>query len=292
MPNFPIIDSHVHLWDPAHFRIEWLDSSPRLNSRFGLEEYREHTAGIEVEAMVYLEVDLAREYKLLEASWVMERAQEDPRIQGIVAPAPLEFGEQARAYLEALVASDRSGTGKRLIKGVRRLIQSEPDPAFCLQPRFVRGVQLLAEFDLSFDVCVYYTQLGNAVELVRRCPNTMCILDHIGKPNIRGRELDPWRQQIKDLAALPNVICKVSGAATEADPQRWTTDDVRPYIEHVLEWFGEDRVAYGGDWPVVLNASSYERWVRTLETVTASLSPQAQRKLWAENARRFYRLAS
>jgi L-fuconolactonase len=284
MPDFPIIDSHVHLWDPAHFRMEWLDANERLNKHFGLDEYDEHTAGIQVEGMVYLEVDIAPEYKLLEAQWVDALAQKDGRLKGIVASAPVEFGEQARAFVEALVA-----IGPR-VKGVRRLIQAEPDPAFCLQPRFVRGVQLLAEYGLSFDIGCNFRQVASVVELVRRCPETNFILDHIGKPDIRGRQSDPWRSEIDALAALPNVVCKVSGVATEADVQHWTTEDIAPYVQHALAAFGEDRVVYGGDWPVVLNAAPYKRWAETLETLTASLSPEAKRKLWAENARRFYRL--
>ena len=287
MPDFPIVDCHVHLWDPSELRIEWLDHSQKLNKRFSLPEYREQTAGIEIEAMVYLEVDLAKEYKLLEPAWVIERAKEDPRIKGIVAHAPVEFGDQVRAFLEALVALNK---GHSLVKGIRRLVQTEPDPEFCLQPKFVRGVQLLAEYGLSCDIGIYHTQLAASVELVRRCPNTSFILDHIGKPPIREHRMDPWRAHIKALAALPNVICKVSGVATEANHDHWTIDEVRPYIEYVLETFGEDRVAYGGDWPVVLNASSYRRWYETLDTITAGLSPSAKRKLWNENAKRFYRL--
>ncbi len=287
MPDFPIVDSHVHLWDPARFRIPWLDSSLRLNRAFGLVEYAEHTAGIDIEAIVYLEVDLAPEYKLLEAQWIAELARREPLIQGIVASAPLEYGEQARAFLDALVAIDR-----QRIKGVRRLLQNEPDPAFCLQPRFVDGVRLLPEYGLSFDLCIYHPQLASAIELVRRCPQTSFILDHIGKPAIRSGQLDPWREQIRELARLPNVVCKVSGVVTEADHERWTIDDVRPYVEHVLEAFGEDRVLYGGDWPVVLNASSYRRWVDTLDQLTAHLSETARRKLWRDNARRVYRLGA
>lgn len=286
MPDFPIVDSHVHLWDPTHFRMPWLDGVPHLNKPFGVAEYREHTAGIDVNAMVYLEVDLPQAYTLLEAQWVVERAREEPRIQGIVASAPLEFGEQVRAYLDALVAVNR-----RLIKGVRRLLQSETDPAFCLQPRFVEGVKLLPEYGLSFDICINHPQLPGVVELVRRCPQTSFILDHIGKPDIKGGGLDPWREQIGELASLPNVICKVSGIVTEADRDRWTIDDVRPFVEHVLDTFGEDRVAFGGDWPVVLNAASYRRWVETLDTLTAHLPAQAKRKLWSQNAQRFYRLS-
>ena len=116
------------------------------------------------------------------------------------------------------------------------------------------------------------------------------MLDHIGKPDIRNHLLDPWREQIAALAGFPNVWCKISGLVTEADHRAWTPDDLRPYVEHVLACFGEDRVLFGGDWPVVLRASPYARWVDTLDGLTAHLSPKTRRKLWAENARRFYRL--
>jgi L-fuconolactonase len=284
MPDFPIVDAHLHLWDPDRLRLHWIDGNVRLNRRFGPAEYAEHTQGIAVEAMVYLEVDLDPHYALLEPGWVAERAQEDQRIKAIVAHAPVEHGERARAYLDALVATSP------LVRGVRRLLQGEPDVDFCLRPDFVRGVQLLAEYGLSFDICIFHPQLAAATELVRRCPEVNFILDHLGKPNIKGHVLDPWRDQLRELAALPNVICKVSGAVTEADHERWTAEDLRPYVEHAIEVFGEDRVAFGGDWPVTLMASSYARWVETLDELTAGLSEGAKKKLWAENAKRFYRI--
>src|SRR5262245_5570748 len=284
MPDLPIVDAHVHLWDPQHFRISWLDGNAKLNRRYSLPEYAEQTEGIAIEAMIYLEVDLDPLYKLLEAQWVADRAREDPRIQGIVASAPVEYGERVRAYLEALVAVYGP------VKGVRRITQSEPDPAFCLRPDFVRGVQLLPEYGLSFDICCYHPQLPSVIELVRRCPTTSFILDHIGKPNIKERQIDPWRAHIRELAAQPNVICKVSGMVTEADHERWTANDLAPYVAHVLESFGEDRVVFGGDWSVVLLASSYRRWVEALDALTADLAEGARRKLWAENAKQFYRL--
>ena len=284
MPDFPIVDSHVHLWDPEHLRVEWLDNVPKLNKRFGLEEYREHTDGIQVEAMVYLEVDLARDYRLLEAQWVANRAQEDDRIKGIVASAPIEFGKQLRAFLDALVAVSPR------VKGVRRLIQAEPDPEFCLQPRFLDGLRLLPEYGLSFDIGCNFRQMASVVKMVRACPEVSFILDHLGKPDIKGNNPDPWRGQIEELAGQPNVVCKVSGVATEANWETWTVEDVAPFIEHVIRLFGEDRIVYGGDWPVVLNASSYRRWYETLDTLTASMSPEAKRKLWNTNAKRFYRL--
>jgi L-fuconolactonase len=191
---------------------------------------------------------------------------------------------RTRAYLDALVAMSP------LVKGVRRLIQGELDPEFCLRPRFVRGVQLLAEYGLSFDLCITHEQLPSVIRLVEQCPDAAFVLDHIGKPDIKDHLLDPWRERIATLAEHPNVMCKLSGMVTEADHAAWTPDDLAPYVAHVLAAFGEDRVMFGGDWPVAFQATTYPRWVATLDDLTATLSPGAKRKLWAENAPRFYRL--
>lgn len=284
MPDFPIIDTHVHLWDPQVFRMPWLDNSPHLNKQFGPKEYWEHTKETQIEGFVYLEVAVEPAYSLLEAKWANAIAEQEPRLMGIVANAPLEYGEQVRLYLAELAA-----IGPR-IKGVRRLLQGEADVNYCLQPRFVEGVQMLAEFGFSFDICIRHPQLAAAVELVKRCPNVQFIVDHIAKPSIKTKLFEPWGEQMREMASLPNVICKVSGATTEADWSNWTPADLEPYIAHVLEVFGEDRVAFGGDWPVVLHAAPHTRWVQVLDQLTSHLSPEAKRKLWAENGRRFYRL--
>ncbi len=284
MPDVPIVDAHVHLWDPARFRMPWLDDVPALDAEIGLDDYVTATAGLDVAGFVYLEVDVAPAYALLEASSLARLAEQQPRILGIVSFAPLEFGNRIAAYLEAIVA-----LGSR-IKGVRRLTQGEPDPAFCLRPGFIEGAKQLARFGLSCDLCCTWEQLGPTVDLVRRCPETSFILDHLGKPNIRARQLDPWRDQITSLASLPNVVCKISGAVTEADHDHWTIDDIKPYLLHALDAFGEDRVLFGSDWPVATLASPYGRWVETLDTLTADASSDARRKLWADNARRVYRL--
>jgi L-fuconolactonase len=284
MPDFPIVDAHVHLWDPERFRIPWIDDSDLLNRRYLLDEYRAHTAGLEIAGMVYLQVDVAPAYSLLEAQFVADLARADPRIQGIVAWAPLEDGTRARSYLDALVKISP------LVKGVRRIVQGESDPSFCLRPDFVRGVQQLPEYGLSCDICIYHPQLAATVALVRQCPDVQFILDHLGKPGIKDHLLEPWRAQLAELAALPNVVCKISGAVTEADHQSWQLEDLAPYVAHALAVFGEDRVVFGGDWPVVTLAAAYPRWIATLDALTEGLSPAAKRKLWAENARRFYRL--
>jgi len=284
MPEVPVVDSHVHLWDPRWFRMPWLDGDPLLNRAYGPIDYRDHTHGVDVDAMVYLEVDIAPHYALLEAAWAVERAAEDPRLQAIVAHAPVEYGEQVRAYLGQLV-----GLGP-LVKGVRRITQSESDPEFCARPEFVRGVQMLPEFGLSFDACIVHYQLPGLIELVRQCPDVSFVLDHLGKPAISTRELEPWAAHLRELASMPNVVCKISGAVTEADHAAWTVEDLKPFVLHALEVFGEDRVQFGGDWPVVLQAASYRRWVDALDELTADLTDDALKKLWSENARRVYRL--
>jgi L-fuconolactonase len=211
-------------------------------------------------------------------------AELDPRVLAIVPWAPLEEGEKVRIFLEQLVAISPK------IKSIRRIVQGEPDPEFCLRPGFVRGNQILAEYGLTSEICCYFGQLSANVEMVKQCPETDFILNHIAKPNIRGSEFEPWASQLAELASLGNVVCKISGATTEADLDTWTIDDVRPYVEHALSVFGEDKVLFGSDWPVVTQATSYTRWVETVEEITRNHSDSQKGKLWKGNAVRFYRL--
>ncbi len=234
--------------------------------------------------MVYVEVGVEPQETLREARYVAELAREEPRLQAIVAAAPVEGGAAVRAHLESLLAVSP------LIKGVRRNLQDETEPDFCLRPDFVAGVRLLAEYSLSFDLCIKHWQLPGVIELVRRCPDTVFILDHLGKPDIKRQKLDSWQVHLRKLAELPNVACKISGIVTEADHEHWQPADLEPFVNVALEAFGEERVLFGGDWPVVLLASSYSRWYESLEALTARLPLSARRKLWAENARRFYRM--
>ena len=284
MPAGPIIDAHVHLWDPERVEIPWLAGVPKINRPMGLVDYSEATDGVEIAGLVYLQVEVHPVYALMEARDLVAMAATDPRIKGIVPWAPLEFGETARYFLEELVALGP------LVKGVRRIVQDEPDPEFCLQPRYVEGTRLLGDLGLTADLCCNFRQLGPTVELVRRCPGTEFILDHIAKPNIRGGEMEPWATQIGELAALPNVLCKISGIVTEANHDGWAVADIRPYVEHALDAFGPERVVFGSDWPVVTLASTYRRWVDTLDEITSDWSGADRHKLWFENATRFYRL--
>jgi L-fuconolactonase len=234
--------------------------------------------------LVYVQVDVTPAYGLLEATWVAEQADRDRRVAGMVAWAPLEDGLVASSYLDALV---RIGGP---LKGVRRLIQSETDPDFPIRPDLLAGLRLLPKYGLSFDICIRHDQLARTIDMVRACPETAFVLDHLGKPDVKAGGIEPWRAQIAELAEQPNVVCKVSGLVTEADHAHWTPAELEPYVAAVLAAFGEDRVLFGGDWPVVTMAASYRRWVSVLGELTAMLSPSARQKLWADNARRVYRL--
>ena len=281
MPDVPVVDAHVHLWDPERFRMPWLDDNSRLNHAFGSSEYARDSDGLGVEAVVYVQVDVTPAYGLLEVRWA---AAQGSLVAGIVAFAPIEDGVTAKTYLDALLQIDPR------IKGVRRLIQSESDPEFHLRPDFLAGLRLLPEYRLSFDICIRHDQLARSFQMVRACPETMFVLDHLGKPNVNAGQLEPWRDQIAELAELPNVVCKVSGLVTGADHAHWSLPDLRPYVLHVLDAFGQDRVLFGGDWPVVTMAASYHQWVTSLDQLTSHLGHGARKKLWADNARRVYRL--
>ncbi|OGG50893.1 MAG: amidohydrolase [Candidatus Handelsmanbacteria bacterium RIFCSPLOWO2_12_FULL_64_10] len=283
MPDFSIIDTHLHLWDPKRLRYPWIDSIPLLNRPYLLKDYKKACGPVQVEKMVFLQCECVPEQFLQEADWVTSLARQDPRIQGIVPWAPLEKGEAARPDLERLAQNP-------LIKGVRRIIQFEPDLSFCLRPDFVKGVQILSDYNLSFDICISHVQMANTVRFVRQCPGVRFILDHIGKPDIKDRLLDPWRAEIKTLSEMPNVWCKVSGLVTEADHKNWTREDLKPYIDHVIACFGFDRVVYGGDWPVACQATDYPRWVETLAWAVSGASEVERRKLFHDNAAAFYRL--
>ena len=284
MRDLSIVDAHVHFWNPHIFPMPWLVEIPALNRSFGLAEYCEQTADLPILGMVYVEVDVAPQFALLEAQYIVGLAAHDPRLLGIVATAPVQYGEQIRIYLDAL---RKLGP---LIKGVRRNLQGEADLGYCLQAKFVQGVQLLAEYGYSFDICIRHEQLPMVTELIRQCPDVTFILDHCGKPDIREQLLDVWRINLDRLAALPNVYCKMSGLLTEANLQQWRSADLAPYIMHALAAFGEQRVLFGGDWPVLLQAGSYKQWVEIVAKFIAHLPGAAQHAIWRENARHCYHL--
>lgn len=283
MPDFPIIDSHVHFWDTDRLRYPWLATVPKIDRPFGLEDYGAATAGLEVEAMVFVQAEAAPEQGLEEADWAAGLARQEPRIRALVAWAPLDRGRRAETHLKAL--------GRHaFLRGIRQNIQAQPDLDFCLRPDFIEGVRMLADFGLSFDICVDHRLMENAVRLAEKTPDVPMVLNHIGKPAVRDGALDPWRNHLRALAAMSHVWCKLSGVATEADHGRWTAADLRPFINEAVEAFGPDRLMFGSDWPVVTLAASCERWIAVLDDLLSPLPPADRRRIWRDNAARFYRL--
>ncbi|MHB1357161.1 MAG: amidohydrolase family protein [Anaerolineae bacterium] len=283
MLDFPIVDTHLHVWDPARLSYPWLAGNLLLNKAYLPADYDRDCEPVAVDKMVFVQAEVDFAQYRQETDWVTELAQADRRIQGIVSWAPLESGDAAREDLEHLAQN-------KLVKGIRRIIQFEPDVDFCLRPGFVKGVQALPDYGMSFDICINPTQLANTIELVRQCPNVQFIMDHIAKPDIKHQVIEPWGQQLSTLATFPNVWCKMSGLATEADHHKWSPEDLQPYIDHVISIFGFDRVMFGGDYPVVLQASPWTRWVETLESALAGCSANELRKIFRDNALAFYRL--
>jgi L-fuconolactonase len=281
MPGFPIIDSHVHIYDPEALSYPWMDRVAALKSPHLPADYDRQRDGVAIDRYVFVEVDAAPGQRVDEARWVGALA--DPRLAAIVASAAIEDGAAVRPQLDALMAA----TPK--LRGIRRLIQGEAVD-FCIQPGFVEGVKLLAGYDLSFDLCIFHPQFDSALELVRRCPEIRFVLDHIGKPGIKAGIDQPWRDQMKALAALPNVWCKLSGVVTEADPAAWTRAQIEPYIRHTIDCFGFERTLFGSDWPVCELASSYRRWVETLDAILVDASEAELRRLYRDTAIEFYRL--
>lgn len=281
MIDFPIIDTHLHLWDTGRLSYPWLTDIPQINRTFSLEDYNKACKGIEVEKMIFMQCECLPSQYREEVAWVSGLAEKDPRLEGIVAWAPLEKGEAARPEIEVLKANP-------LVKGLRRIIQYEADPEFCLRPDFIKGVNLLADYGLTFDICISHVQNKNVIRFIEQCPGVKMIIDHIGKPDIKNHILHPWKDEIKEMSEFDNVYCKLSSLATEADHKNWTIDDLRPYVEHLLECFGTGRLVFASDWPVSSLAADIPTCVSTIEELMEGASMDDLRKVFNQNGREFY----
>lgn len=283
MIDFAITDTHVHLLDTSRFKYSWAAGAPKLGRDWTIHDLEHAAKPYMIESMVFVEVDVDYPQHMDEAEWVQQLARGDSRLKGCVGSLPLEEGPKLEADLERLSEFP-------VMRGIRRLIQNKSDPEFVLRPDFIAATRLLPKYNFSFDVCIYHHQFGNVIEFIRRCPEVSFILDHIGKPGIKDGLLEPWKRHIRELSQLPNVMCKLSGVTTEADHANWTRDQLRPYIDHVIDSFGFDRIMYGGDWPVAELAGKYTDWIQVLDWATAGCTPEEKRKLFRDNGIRAYRL--
>jgi len=283
MLPFPIIDTHLHIWDTQRLSYSWLNDVPKLNRSYGLNDFNNATEGVDIEQMVFVQCEVDTEQFFDEAHWVAEQAKIDPRLAGLVVWAPLEEGAAVANSLEQLSRLPN-------LKGIRRIIQFESDMEFCLQPKFIEGVNLLADYGLSFDICIDHRHLANTITFAKQCPNVPMVLDHIGKPAIAAGEIDLWDKHVQELAAMEHVWLKMSGVATEADHSSWSREQLKPYINSALEAFGTKRTMFGGDWPVATQAIGYSEWISTLLWALESPSEDELRQIFRNTAKTFYKL--
>jgi predicted TIM-barrel fold metal-dependent hydrolase len=277
-----IVDTHQHLWDTELFRYGWLASVASLNRSFWMADYLTATRGLNVVKSVHLEADVDEPYMLDETRHILALAdQPDNPLEGVVACGRPE-SKDFRAYLDKIA-------GHPKLKGIRRVLHTQPDDVG-QGATFIRNVAALSGYELSFDICVLARQLPIAIQLVSKCPDVIFILDHCGVPQVKERNLDPWRAHIAEIAKFAHVSCKISGIVAYADPAMWTKEDLRPFVDHVIASFGWDRVLFGSDWPVCTLAATYRQWVEALKVITQGAGEANQRKLFYDNAARVYRL--
>ena len=292
MPNFPIIDTHLHVFEHGRLKYTGFEGNPLFARDYHVEDFQRDCGSLDIEAMVFLECyadfwEGGGQY-IKEIEFVEDEARRDPRLKAIVPMAPLEWGNRVEPMLAEM--RDKHPT----VKGIRRIVEFDDNPRrLTLSDGFVEGVNLLEKFGWHFEINVNHTQMDIVREFVPRIhPGVPLILDHCGKPGIKAGALDQYRADIKDLARHKNLVIKLSDLPVEADLENWTEADLRPYIEATLETFGPDRTIYGGDYPVCLLATTMPRWVEVLDRAFADLglSETETRKIYRDNANAFYRL--
>lgn len=283
-----LIDTHVHLLHPDRFAYEWCAGVPGLQGTFPLAAYRAAINGaphaVRVESAVFMEVDVPAAQQEAEAAFFSQLGDKEPGTPALVAVIASARPESPDfpAQLDRLVAIPR-------LRGLRRVLHTMPDD-LALTPLFAANLRRLPAHQLTFDVCTRPRQLPNVISLIRRCPEVQFVLDHCGVPDIAAQELDPWRNYIRQLAELPNVVCKVSGLSGCADPALPLVPQLRPFVEHCCERFGAARLVWGSDWPVCALAFPLAAWLEATAELFAPFSAAEKLRIGVTNAQRLYRL--
>lgn len=289
MPSFPIIDTHLHIWDFERLNYSAFEGHPLFGKSYQIEDYQRDCGDLDIEAMVFLEcyadfTPTSGQY-IEEVEFVEDSAKRDPRIKGIVPMAPLEWGERATPILEQMSQNHPT------VKGIRRIVEFDDNPrALMLSNSFIEGVNLLADFGYHFEINVNHTQMDIVREFVRHIPNVPMILDHCGKPGIAEGAIDQYREDVKELSQHPNLWIKLSDLPVEADHKTWTPADLQPFIDATIDSFGFERTIYAGDYPICLQATTLPRWVDVLDHALIGASDRELRMFYRDNANDFYRL--
>ncbi|MGH7170935.1 MAG: amidohydrolase family protein [Gemmataceae bacterium] len=291
---FPVLDTHQHLWDLSKFRLPWQKNEPKLAKNHLIADYLAATADLgEVDGRparivktVYMEVDVEPSQQTAEAKYVLDLCSraDNPMVAAVIPGRPASDG--FAKYLDAF-------TNSVCIKGVRQVLHGPGTPAgYCLDKKFIQGVRLLGEHNLSYDLCMRPAELRDAAKLIDECPGTRFVLDHCGNGDVQAKDRSQWEKDMAEVAERKNVVCKVSGIVVTAKPGKWSADDLAPIVKHTLEVFGPNRVMFGGDWPVCTKTATFRQWFQALATLVGGRSAEEKRNLFHDNAVRFYRLES
>jgi len=255
------IDAHHHFWQYSKREYDWIGPGmDAIAHDFGPADLLGELRACGIAGSVAVQARQSVE----ETEWLLSVAEQAEFIRGVVGWAPVAGAELAEVLAR--------WSGRKKLKGLRHVIQSEPDEEFILREEFNRGIRAIAGSGLVYDILIYARHLPRTIAFVDRHPNQVFVLDHAAKPHIKDRLLEPWRNQLGELAKRENVYCKLSGMVTEADWRNWKPDDLRPYAEHALDVFGAKRLMFGSDWPVCLVACGYEKWFETAQKILANLS--------------------
>jgi L-fuconolactonase len=287
--KLPIVDSHVHLWDLTKLHLPWM-SLPKgkpLAHNFLLKDYDAATAGANVVKTVYMEVNCDPKQHTVEAEYVINLCrQPGSRMAGAVIGGALNserFGDYIKEYAQ-----------NPYVKGVRMVLHDPDRPkGTCLQRQFVENVRLLGQLGLSFDLCIRPAEIMDAVRLVEKCPQTRFVVDHCGNWDSQSNDAKlrgEWERAMREAAAHPQVVCKISGIVVTARPGKWKPADLAPTIDFCLDTFGNRRVFFGGDWPVCTAVATWRQWLDALQTIVANRSEDFRRRLFHDNAVQFYKL--
>ncbi len=277
--NTKCIDAHHHLWSYRPDEYPWMGEGMEILQRdYLLGELEEVTRQAGVDGTVVVQ---ARQ-SMQETVWLSGLAASSELIRGVVGWAPLADPNAGRE-LEWLADLPK-------VKGMRHVLHDEADPFYMCRDDFHRGVSLLKQHDLRYDLLIFESHLPQTIGFVDRHPDQVFIVDHVAKPRIRENVLSPWRENIKELALRQNVYCKISGMVTEADWSSWNEEQLRPYLDVVIEAFTPRRTMFGSDWPVVTLAASYARWTEIAMHLIREFSSNEQYQVLAGTAIEAYGL--
>jgi L-fuconolactonase len=277
------IDSHHHIWDLNVRPQTWMkgDELKPISRTILMNEFEPELEKSKIDYTVIVQtvptIDETPEFLDLSLS--------HPKVCAVVGWLDLE-SDDIRPVLEKYLAH---AGGKNLVS-IRDIAQDKDDPNWLIRDDVVKNVHRIAEAGLTFDILTKPPQLAAAVKLVKQSPNNVFVLDHISKPYIAKGELQPWADQISEIASYENVSVKVSGLFTEANWSNWNNESFKPYLDHILQSFTPDRMMFGSDWPVCLLAASYSQTIDLMEEFAKDFSKSEQESFWAGTAKRFYRL--